>query len=246
MQEAYLDIYGVPTRVQTWGRWVEESYTKPEPENIVLCIPGNPGLAFIDTYVPKNARIHFVGHSIGAYIILEILKKSWIRENTDGAYLLFPAIEYMAQTKNGWYMVNVIQYLVRLILLLTWIFTLLPFVLQYLLIKGYIIFYSVLNTHLETIIDFLRPDVLDKVFYLAVDEMYKVKERATNVLLENKRKIKLYYGANDRWSPQKYCKQLKRDIPDIDAEICTRNFEHAFVLRHPEQVAVMVSSWIKH
>lgn len=303
MQEAYLNIYGVPTRVQTWGRWVEESYNKSEPENLVLFIPGNPGvtqfytsflkrlheelgytvwilshaghelpkskqreaprltdnekiyglegqvnhkLAFIDTYVPKNAQVYFVGHSIGAYVILDILKKSWVESNTKGAYLLFPAIEYLAETENGWYMVNVVQYFVRILLFLAWIFTILPFVLQFSLIKGYVLFYSILNVHLRTIINFIRPDVVDKVLYLAMDEMHNVKERETRILLENKTRIKLYYAANDGWSPQRYCKQLKRDIPDIDAEICTRNFEHAFVLRHPEEVAVMVAQWIKH
>lgn len=47
MQEAFIDICGVPTKVVTWGRWIEETNNE-DNENIVLCIPGNPGV--VDFY----------------------------------------------------------------------------------------------------------------------------------------------------------------------------------------------------
>ncbi|KAF5289724.1 hypothetical protein FQA39_LY03641 [Lamprigera yunnana] len=242
MQEGYVDIYGIPTRVMTWGRWIEETPYTSEPEDIILCIPGNPGvtkfyveflrkiheelgytvwilshaghelpppdsirtappltdneklyglvgqvnhkIAFIDSYVPQSARIHFIGHSIGAYITLQLLKTSSLRE-------------------------------------------------------------KFLNTHMDTIKNFIRPDALDKIFYMALDEMVLVKERDSVVLFENRDKIRLYYGACDGWVPQKYYRQLKTDIPDIQAELCSHNFEHAFLLRHPEEVGQLVVNWIR-
>ncbi|KAK4874914.1 hypothetical protein RN001_014274 [Aquatica leii] len=200
--------------------------------------------AFIENYVPKNARIHFIGHSIGAYIILQLLKDKSIKERSQGIYLLFPTIEYMAQSRNGWFFTHIVQYFIWLIVFLCWIYTLLPSLLQIFLIKLYMIFFSVSNSHTDTIQNFIRPDTMEKVFFLAVDEMHLVKERDSVVLYENRDKIKLYYGAADRWVPLEYCRRLKRDIPDIHAEICTHNFEHAFVLRHPQEVAVLVANWI--
>jgi len=44
MKEAYLKINGVPTKVVTWGQWVEEDFTNCEDKKLILCIPGNPGI----------------------------------------------------------------------------------------------------------------------------------------------------------------------------------------------------------
>lgn len=58
---------------------------------------------FINQYVPKDVKLHLIGHSIGSKICLELLKR--FRESDDHrqayAYLLFPTLERMAQTPNG-------------------------------------------------------------------------------------------------------------------------------------------------
>lgn len=42
MQEAYVDICGVPTHIFCWGRWIEESLQ--DVKELCICITGNPGL----------------------------------------------------------------------------------------------------------------------------------------------------------------------------------------------------------
>ena len=73
--------------------------------------------------MPSNARITFIGHSIGCRIILEIMKKLSSKTCHNGntlitnaqnlnfhkSYLLFPTIERMKQTPAGrftWIQVN--------------------------------------------------------------------------------------------------------------------------------------------
>lgn len=56
MQQAYVDINGVPTRVITYGRWIEESAPQGAPQDIVVCIPGNPGVT--EFYVEFLEIIH--------------------------------------------------------------------------------------------------------------------------------------------------------------------------------------------
>lgn len=43
MREAYITINSIPTHVMTWGKWVEESFN-PDEKEVVILIPGNPGL----------------------------------------------------------------------------------------------------------------------------------------------------------------------------------------------------------
>lgn len=43
MEEAFVDINSVPTHVMTWGQRVEDKFDE-KIEEIVLLIPGNPGM----------------------------------------------------------------------------------------------------------------------------------------------------------------------------------------------------------
>lgn len=79
---------------------------------------------------------------------------------------------------------------------------------------------------------------------MAGDEMDQVLERDSRTVTMHKDRVKFYYAASDRWAPVRLCNGLKRDIPGIDAEVCQRNFEHAFVLKHSKEVALMVADWI--
>ncbi|KAF7286822.1 hypothetical protein GWI33_003879 [Rhynchophorus ferrugineus] len=150
MNEAFVEINNVRTKVVTWGRWIEES--AGSTNKIIILIPGNPGithfyqkfaktlyerseipvwcvghaghnfsdrsvtfpkfddnkhlyglsgqvehkLEFFNKYVPENAQVYLIGHSIGAYMCLEILENISIKNKVENAYLLFPTIEYMA------------------------------------------------------------------------------------------------------------------------------------------------------
>lgn len=68
MQKAYLELNGVRTSIQTWGRWVEES--SPDNNNeIIVIIPGNPGVTGFYTTFGKalhektNLPVWCVGHA---------------------------------------------------------------------------------------------------------------------------------------------------------------------------------------
>lgn len=128
--------------------------------------------------------------------------------------------------------------------LLSYIFFYLPGFLQYILI--YI--YSKITGHdtrvVPTTVHLIRPTILSKVFFLAFDEMDKVKELDIQTLRDNKHKIKLYYAVHDGWAPPTFYKDMQRNHPEIDVEICSRSFEHAFVLGESEKAGDMVAEWI--
>lgn len=66
-------------------------------------------MEFIKKYVPEDAQLHLVGHSIGAWLVLNLLKDSDIDRRTKKCYLLFPTIEHMAESCNGRIFLNYVH-----------------------------------------------------------------------------------------------------------------------------------------
>lgn len=71
-----------------------------KPELFTLDGQLNHKIDFVDTYVPSGVNLHFIGHSIGAKICVELVKRYRSKHNA-AAYLLFPTLERMAQTPSG-------------------------------------------------------------------------------------------------------------------------------------------------
>ncbi|XP_018324799.1 lipid droplet-associated hydrolase [Agrilus planipennis] len=300
MRQAFIDVNGALTKVMAWGRWIEEPPETNEPEDIIICIPGNPGITkfytvflqriheelncpvwilshaghevvkntnsdsdeynndklyglddqiehkeeFVKKYVPENARVYFIGHSVGAYIITELLKIPTVSQKVLGNYFLFPTVEYIGDTPNGRFIKYVFPF-IPVLVVLAWVFQILPSSFQSPLVNFFMHFRGIPKMHQKTFVDFVHPHILKQVFHLARQEMDGIKERNNNVFSKFKSKIKLYYSTTDGWVPLTFRDNVKRDFPDIDAEICSRGFEHAFVLKHSRDMGEMVSSWIK-
>lgn len=200
---------------------------------------------FIDKYVPKDARIHLIGHSIGCHAILKLLEIPSIKKRVVKNYLLFPTIEHMATTSNGTLLVKYVKHILKLVYLLAWIFTLFPEFFQNILLRIYAMIRNVDKKQINTIRHFINPATLEKVFFMAYDEMDLVKERNKISIISNIKTIKFYYGATDGWVPVEYYAKLKQEIPKVNAELCTRDFKHAFVLASSVPVGNMVSNWFQ-
>ncbi|XP_078301065.1 lipid droplet-associated hydrolase isoform X4 [Panthera onca] len=132
-------------------------------------------LAFLRTHVPKEMKLVVIGHSIGCYISLEILKLApelpIIR-----SFLLFPTIERLSESPNGriatpllcWlrYALYVFGYL----LLKPW-----PEKIRSLITR---IGLQMMNVQYEfSVLNILEPFCLANVVYLGGQEMMKVVER---------------------------------------------------------------------
>nr|CAH7755726.1 unnamed protein product [Callosobruchus chinensis] len=199
---------------------------------------------FLDRYVPKDGNIHIIAHSIGAYMALELLNHISIKDRLVDMYLLFPAIEYMAETKGGKILTWFVKYILWLIIFMAWIFNLFPEIIQNFLLNIYMFITRVpISQHRDNIKMLIQPAVLRRVFFLAFEELEQVRERNNNVIKDNVGKIRLLYGKRDRWAPLSYYENIKKDIPNVDAQIC--GLQHAFVLRQSAEVALVVSDWIK-
>lgn len=201
-------------------------------------------LDLISNYVDKKSKIHLIGHSIGAWLILELLKNhESIFTKVSSLNLLFPTIQKMAESKNGKFLNNVLRRINFVIVMFFSLVALLPLWLRLYGIGLYLKFNSLPSHYTDRILKYLNPKVGEKVLFLAYDEMDTVTALNTVVLDKVKHLTNVIYSNRDGWAPVHYMEDLKKFQPHLQMKEVHIN--HAFVLKYSEQVAEMVSDFIK-
>ncbi|XP_044760095.1 lipid droplet-associated hydrolase-like [Coccinella septempunctata] len=294
MQEGFVKINNIPTKVTTFGRWITEK-PKKQREKLILIIPGNPGItgfyknfmeilhrkhecpvwaigysgheeyrqksintefpgliglrqqieqkySFIKEYVPEDSELHVIGHSIGSYMTLELLKEPDIEKRIFKTYLLFPTIEGMIQTPNGRFLYRFVRPILRIVYFLSWFFSILPRTISLSLLSIYMFLTDMPFSHRETIYYLINANVLRQVFSLAFEELEQVKERDDENLKKNSHRVHILYSETDGWCLPEFYTKIKKDFPDIQAR--TSRFNHAFIFNENQDVAEVVSKWI--
>lgn len=199
---------------------------------------------FIEKYVPDNVKIHLMGHSIGAWMVLQLLQKDAIRKRIKKCYLLFPTIERMIESPNGWTFTKIGLPLYSVFGFLIALLNRLPKLLLILLVQIYFWFSSIPSHHLNTVLGYIKATVTEKVVFLAEDEMARVRGLQKDIIRDNLPLLKLYYGTTDGWVPVKYYNQLREQFPDIDAQLDTKKIDHSFVLRSSKQMGGIIADMI--
>ena len=202
-------------------------------------------LIAIENLLPKSAnhRLILIGHSIGSYMVLQMLDQ--LKDRLDRAFFLFPTIERMKESSAGqrfvrWY--PIFLYLLPFLCLITQI--LCPFD----WLKRKIISYYFSNSPeedrsilIDTVLyDLLNPLTLKNLLQMANEEMSVVQKRNDEIIQRFLNKITFYYGTNDHWVPNDIAKQMKNLYPKGDIIECTNKYMHAFVLRHSKELAKIV------
>ncbi|XP_034419459.1 lipid droplet-associated hydrolase isoform X1 [Cyclopterus lumpus] len=201
-------------------------------------------LAFLRRHVPSETSLVLVGHSIGCYIILDIMKRN-PKLKIIKAIMLFPTIERMAETPQGKVMTPVLCHMRYVAYLPLFLLSLLPEGLKASLIK--LVFGSIRSldhTVVQPTVGLLNGDCAVNAMYMGGQEMRKVLERDNITIKKNLEKLIFYYGASDHWCPVQYYHDIKQDFPHGHFRLCENGFRHAFVLDAGKEVASMVFEWI--
>uniref|UniRef100_A0A3B4A3B7 Lipid droplet-associated hydrolase n=1 Tax=Periophthalmus magnuspinnatus TaxID=409849 RepID=A0A3B4A3B7_9GOBI len=194
-------------------------------------------LTFLRKHVPRETHLVLIGHSIGCYIILEMMKRN-PELKVLKAVMLFPTIERMAQTPQGRVVTPVICQLRYVAYFPVFLLSLLPESLKHGLVRLAVYIYSRLSP-----LSNFRTHCANAM-YMGGQEMKKVLDRDNATIKKHLHKLIFYYGAADHWCPVEYYNDIKRDFPDGDFRLCESGFCHAFVLNAGAEVAKMVVKWI--
>ena len=88
------------------------------------------------------------------------------------------------------------------------------------------------------------PTALGNSAHLANIELQTVNEADYDCIGSYIHKLFFYYGSRDHWCPVEFYENMKSRFPDGDIYLCTRGFEHAFVLESSLEMAELVWSWL--
>ncbi|XP_064469202.1 lipid droplet-associated hydrolase-like isoform X2 [Ornithodoros turicata] len=204
-------------------------------------------LTFIEQHVPKGTPLILIGHSIGCYMVLKMLKRN-PNLNVTKAILLFPAIEHLMNgTKAP--LISALITVLKPVTVAT--ITTLRYLPQYILgfiVRLYLLVIMSCTTPrrdaLRASLNYFKPECLRAVFAFTRDIIENVKERDSDTMLQHQEKLILYYGTNDHWCPIEYYKDVRKMLPDADVRLCSRGFRHAFVLDKGAEMGCMVSDWL--
>nr|XP_029543758.1 lipid droplet-associated hydrolase [Oncorhynchus nerka] len=202
-------------------------------------------LAFLTEHVPRDSRLVLVGHSIGCYLILEMMKRDPELQVVKSV-MLFPTIERMAATPQGRVMTPVLCRLRYVAYLPIFLLSLLPDVLKAFMVK--LVFRGLRSLDHSTVpptVSLINVDTAANAMYMGSQEMLEVLERDNFTINQNLDKLVFYYGASDHWCPVQYYQEIKRKFPEGDIRLCSRGIRHAFVLDAGKEVAGMIFEWIR-
>lgn len=200
-------------------------------------------LDLINNYIDKRSKLHLIGHSIGSWLILELLQDNDnLAMRLKSINLLFPTLQKMAETRNGKFLNNFVRKFHSFILFLYHLVSLLPTVIVDFLVDIYLRIHLLPSQYLKYIQTFLNPNVGEKILFMAYDEMDTVKSLNNGVLNKFKHITNIIYGNRDNWAPVSYMEDLRKYQPEIPMKEV--NIDHAFVLKSSERVAEMVIQFI--
>lgn len=201
-------------------------------------------LDLINNCIDKDSKLHLIGHSIGSWIILELLQKNKsIMSRISSVNLLFPTIQNMAKSKNGQLFNNYFRRLHGFLMVLFTLVYLIPDLIKNWMISIYLKWNSLPPSYSKSINKFCCPNVGEKVLFLACDEMDNVRTLNIEILNVVKGMTNVLYSANDGWAPVHYMDDLRQFEPHL--KMTEVNAEHAFVLKSSGEIADMVSGFIK-
>ncbi|XP_052759076.1 lipid droplet-associated hydrolase [Galleria mellonella] len=201
-------------------------------------------LDLINNHIDKKSKIHLIGHSIGAWLIIELLEKDPnLISRVSSVTLLFPTLQKMVESPNGKQFVKYVKTFHSLIIMLLTLLNYLPVLVKTLLVDIYLKSNSLPSHYSDRILKCLNPNTMDKVIYLAIDEMQTVTTLNKSAIDRIKHLTCVIYSNRDNWAPIEYFDDFIRFKPSIEMKLV--NINHAFVLKSSNRVAEMVVDFIK-
>ena len=205
-------------------------------------------LSFIQEYLPMNSKLILIGHSVGAYIIMEMMQRLAHTDRLLKAIFLFPTMERITKTSKGWFWATLAGFVKWPLMVVAYAFNLLPYRLR----KRVIEFVAYMKDFTDTenipisILSFLTCRGISNLLQISSDLKYiDGLDRHAPMINKNLDKMTFYYGTDDPWVPLEYSDELRSRFPDVDLKVCCEQIPHAFVLFRACEMGKKVWEWIE-
>lgn len=190
-------------------------------------------------------RVHLIGHSVGAWSILQLLKMPEIKARIHHSYMLFPTIERMKESAAGEIFLERSKSLRgNLLMMLFGFIGYLPHAVRASIVGHFIRKWNLPESYLEDALKGLKTSAIDRMLEMGRDQVTNVYDLDIDTIMENVNHMTFYYGTRDHWVPTQYFHDIKSRIPKIDAHLDTHNMAHAFNIRQGPEMAEIVAKWI--
>lgn len=194
--------------------------------------------------IPKDTRLVLIGHSIGCYMILNLLSHI-PKDQVLRCFMLFPTIEKMQQSPNGRVFKPLLNYFRWGILTAVKLLSFLSPQIQRRLIQYHLRSFNTPECSITASMSLFNPVCVDHATYMAKQELFVVDQLQVDLLKQHIDKMSFYFGSVDKWCPKEYCFALQEKFPDADIRLCQMDFSHAFVLDAGKEMADIVWEWAK-
>ncbi|XP_066910625.1 lipid droplet-associated hydrolase-like [Clytia hemisphaerica] len=197
-------------------------------------------------FIPDDCNIIFIGHSIGAYIILQLMDH--IPERSLHGILLFPTITNMIGTVDGKFWNLITSYLKLPLLWTAYFSSYLPYALQDVLIRWRAKWRQIDAPIVPVCRRCVSWDVLSQGFRMVECELVEVKTlnpELSRIIRRYSNKLTVYYGDGDAWTPFSFYEEFIQKFPEVKTFYGRDGFKHDFVLDSSEGVARLCNKFIE-
>lgn len=208
---------------------------------------------FIQDFILPTTKLILVAHSIGCYVVLELLNRfENISQMIDHCILLNPTIDSMIATKSGTKLNFIFQYFYYPIIgLAHCIEFLLSQQIRENMMAAFFRFNGYKNLPqnvIKSATNLLNPYCLKATICMVLDEFGQIFEPKWNIIENNAKRLSLYYSENDHWVPIEYYYKIRNKLEKflnlLDLRLCLENIEHAFIMQ-PENIGKIVKLTIE-
>lgn len=188
-----------------------------------------------------TAKFALVGHSIGAWISLQVLKSR--PADVSAIFLLFPTISNIANTPNGkrlsWAFSPTS---ISILLLLSRLVKYLPTYILCTIFRGWPLSQVLVLQRLLH-----SPSSIAAALNMAGEEMIAVQGLDLVLLEEHRQRLWFYYAGHDDWVGPEKNKLLSSFYPDEGSRRIVQDeskIPHAFCINHGDQLAEHCHQWL--
>ena len=216
-----------------------EDFELPQPlslneqiENKVRIVDTIVSSLPFSSFSGDKPRLVIMGHSIGAFMALQVLKKRPL--HVDNVFLLFPTLSHIGQGSTFSKVSSVLTSIPGSARTAAWIVFLMRLIFPIPLLAFLIRFVHTLpGTSLSTTLEkFFNPASVQSFSHLAKFEFREIRDLDTETLTKYAKRVTAYYAVKDRWVPNFARQQIMRIVSQNGGEaiICNEGFPHAFSL----------------